>query len=124
MRPFAIVKDRGFLKLMKTGRPDIYIPAPETVSRDVKIVFVQCRQRISKLLQEYRGSLSFGTDAWTSPNHKPYMAVTVHFERNGKPLSMLLDIVEVARSHSGVNLAEAFATIIEEYDISDKASVF
>ena len=36
---------------------------------------------------------------------------------------MLLDIVEVARSHSGVNLVEAFVTIIEEYDISDKASV-
>lgn len=118
-----IVKDRGFLKLMKTGRPDIYIPAPETVLHNVKIIFMQCRQRISKLLQEYRGLLSFGTDVWTSLNHKPYMAVTVHFEQNKKPLSMLLDIVEVARSHSGVNLAEAFATIIEKYDISDKASV-
>ena len=118
-----IVKDRGFLKLMKTGRPDIYIPAPETVLHNVKIIFMQCRQRISKLLQEYRGLLSFGTDVWTSLNHKPYMAVTVHFEQNKKLLSMLLDIVEVARSHSGVNLAEAFATIIEKYDISDKASV-
>ena len=36
---------------------------------------------------------------------------------------MLLDTVEVAMSHSGVNLAEAFTMIIEEYDISDKASV-
>jgi hypothetical protein len=51
MRPFKIVKDRGFQSLMKTGRPDYYIPSPETVSRDVKKVFVRCRQRIAKILQ-------------------------------------------------------------------------
>lgn len=51
MRPFAIVKDRGFLSLMKTGRPGYYIPSPETVSRDVKRVFVKSRQRIAKMLR-------------------------------------------------------------------------
>lgn len=33
---------------------------------------------------------------------------------------MLLDFVEVARSHSGANLAEAFAKILEEFGIEDK----
>jgi hypothetical protein len=33
---------------------------------------------------------------------------------------MLLDLVEVARSHSGVNLAAAFAKVLEEFGISDK----
>ena len=33
---------------------------------------------------------------------------------------MLLDIVEVARSHTGENLAGAFAKIMEDYDISEK----
>jgi hypothetical protein len=124
MWPFSIVTDHGFLKLMKTGRPDIYIPSPDTLSRDVKTVFVQCRQRMSTMLKEYKGSLSFATDMWTSPNHKPYVTVTVHLENGGKPLSLLLDIVEVARSHSGLNLAVAFATILEEFDISDKVKGF
>jgi hypothetical protein len=35
---------------------------------------------------------------------------------------MLLDIVEVARSHSGINLAAAFAQILEDFGISDKVS--
>lgn len=35
---------------------------------------------------------------------------------------MLLDLVEVARSHSGVNLASAFAKILEEFGIADKVS--
>ena len=73
-------------------------------------------------MQEYDGALSFGTDAWTSPNNKAYVAVTVHLEKDGIPLCMLLDIVEVARSHSGVNLAEAFAEILHDFGISKKVS--
>jgi hypothetical protein len=74
--------------------------------------------------QEHNGALNFATDAWTSPNHKAYVAVTVHFENAGVPVSMLLDIIEVAQSHSGFNLAAAFAKILEEYGISDKVGYF
>jgi hypothetical protein len=51
MRPFKIVRDRGFISLMKTGRPGYYIPSPETVSRDTKKVFARCRKRIATILQ-------------------------------------------------------------------------
>jgi hypothetical protein len=67
--------------------------------------------------------LSFATDAWTSPNHKAYMVVTVHFETDGVPVAMLLDMVEVARSHSGLNLAVAFAKVLDEFGISEKVSL-
>jgi hypothetical protein len=107
---------------MKTGRPEHYIPSPLTVSRDVKEVFTKTRSRIAKMLQEHEGSLSFATDAWTSPNHKAFVAVTVHFEQNGIPVSMLLDLVEVAKSHSGLNLAATFARILDDFGISDKVS--
>lgn len=121
-RPFKIVSDRGFQSLMKTGRPEYYIPSPTTVSRDVKQVFVNVRKRMAKMLQEHEGDLSFTTDAWTSPNHKAFVAVTVHFEVNGVPITMLLDLKEVATSHSGVNLAAAFAQIVDEFGISTKVS--
>ena len=74
-------------------------------------------------IQEHDGALNFATDAWTSPNHKAYVAVTVHFEQNGIPIAMLLDLVEVARSHSGLNLAAAFAWILDSFGIADKVSV-
>jgi hypothetical protein len=121
-RPFNIVNDRGFQSLMKTGRPGYYIPSPKTVSRDVKKVFANVRNRLAKMLRDHEGKLNFSTDAWTSPNHKAFVAVTVHFEINGVPMSMLLDLVEVAKSHSGANLAVAFAQIIEEFGISNKVS--
>lgn len=78
-RPFNIVKDRGFLKLMKAGRSDQWIPSPSTAARDAKTVFAAARKRISKRCsQNYSGHLHFATDCWTSPNHRAFMAVTVH----------------------------------------------
>ena len=121
-----------------TGRPTYQIPSPQTVSRDVKHVFVKVRQRIAKMLRvnwtyhafmpqtnapnckEHDGAINFATDAWTSPNSRAYVAVTAHFEHKGVAISMLLDIVEVVRSHSGLNLAAAFANILDDFGISDK----
>ena len=80
--------------------------------------------RADQTHQDHEGALSFATDAWTFPNHKAYVAITVHFEQHGKPVSMLLDMVQVAESHSGVVLATAFAKVLEDFGISDKASVW
>ena len=51
LRPFKIVEDHGFQKLMKTGCPEYYLPSPSTVSRDVQLVFVNARKHITKMLQ-------------------------------------------------------------------------
>ena len=56
-------------------------------------------------------------------NHKAYVAVTVHFEESGKPVSMLLDLVEVAQSHSRINLAAVFEKILDDFGILEKVSV-
>ena len=60
------------------------------------------------------------TDAWTSPNQQAYIAITVHLEHKGEPVSLLLDIVEVMKSHTGMNLAATFAQILKDYGISEK----
>src|ERR1700674_885045 len=49
--PFAIVKDRGFVGLMKTGRPMYRLPSPATVARDVKQVFVSMRSQLATKLK-------------------------------------------------------------------------
>jgi hypothetical protein len=36
---------------------------------------------------------------------------------------MLLDLVEVAMSHSGVNLADTFAKVLCDFGIEDKVSI-
>lgn len=107
---------------MKTGRPKYYIPSPTTVSRDIKQVFANICKHIVKMLQDHDGDLNFATNAWTSPNHKAFIAVMVHFEIDGVAMSMLLDMKEVATSHSGMNLVATFAQIVDEFGISAKVS--
>ena len=74
--------------------------------------YYQMSIELTNMIQETPGKLNFAMDAWTSPNHKAYIGVSVHFENKGVPVSMLLDLVEVAQSHSGINLAAAFAKIL------------
>jgi len=62
-------------------------------------------------------------DAWISPDHKAYVTIMVHFEHEGAPVFMLLDLIKVARSHPSVNLAEAFVNILDEFGIEDKLSI-
>jgi hypothetical protein len=71
-------------------------------------------------LQNYAGNINFASDAWTSPNHKAFVAITAHFLHEDQPISMLLDIVEVATSHTGKELADVFAQVLEGFGIADK----
>jgi len=57
-----------------------------------------------------------------SLNHKAYVAVMVHFEQHGSLVSILLDLVQVAKSHTGITLAAVFAKILEDFGIAYKVS--
>lgn len=57
-----------------------------------------------------------------SPNHHAFVAVTVHFIHKESPLLIILDIVEVAKSHTGMNLAMAFAKVVKNFSLCDKMS--
>src|ERR1700675_3634268 len=62
---------------MKTGRPELYIPSPSTISRDVKKVFVNVRKRLAKMLQEYEGHCK-GTFPYRSALRPPPVSSDVY----------------------------------------------
>ena len=94
-RPAAIIEDPDLVELLTAGHPQMSLPSQSTVARDVATSFEKCQARISKLLQEHPGRLHFATDAWTSPNHRDFVAWTVHLQHKGTMLAFLLDIIEV-----------------------------
>ncbi len=141
-RPFSIVADKRFRVLMKTGpgRSEQYVPLPATVGCDVQKVFAATQKCITTMLQvsntclriswitylvpkDYNRSISLATDAWTSPNNKPFVAFTVHFEQKGQPTLMVLDMLELSMKHTGFNLAEACANVVRDFGLENKVSV-
>ena len=72
--------------------------------------------------QDYDCEINIETDAWTSPNHLAFVAFILQMEREGKPISFLLDILEVAESHTGQMLARVFEGVLEEFGIKEKVS--
>jgi hypothetical protein len=67
-------------------------------------------------------AIALATDAWTSPNHRAFVAWTVHFEYEGTMIAFLLDIIEVPESHSGATLACEFQAMLERFRVQDKVS--
>jgi hypothetical protein len=136
-QPFVIVEDPQFILLMKNGHPGYCLPSAATVARDVKHVFIEMRQQISKALkviltylfvypshyphpQRVDCALNIATDTWMSPNSHTFVVVTIHYEEAGIPRTLLLDIVECAESHTGVTLAMTLVKIFNNFGISDK----
>jgi hypothetical protein len=70
--------------------------------------------------KEYDGRLSFAVDAWSSPNYKAFVAITVHLMHDGEPLRLVLDVIELAKAHTGRNMAEAFTQVVEAFGIAKK----
>ncbi|KAJ7744954.1 hypothetical protein DFH07DRAFT_749108 [Mycena maculata] len=97
LRPFVIAADRGFCYLMRSGRPTMWIPSPTTIARDVKLLFGKTRVRLRDRFHDRDRCVSLATDAWTSPNHRAFVAVTGHWEENGQKVDCLLDFIEVPK---------------------------
>jgi hypothetical protein len=93
------------------------------------------------MYEEYPGHLHFATDAWTSPNHRAFVAWTVYLEYNGEMLCFLLDIIKVPevsylshsspvagtdmfQSHTGTALAHSFQQMLEWFSLKGKILTF
>lgn len=127
-RPFTIVKDRCYKWLQREGRPDRYIPTREQVSFDVKKLYEKSKKRLASELQECDGELAIALDCWSSPNHRPWMSISISRLRQREDgveetITHVLDFVELPCSHSGRNMAECVVRVLKEYGIENKVSI-
>ncbi|KAF9036401.1 hypothetical protein BDP27DRAFT_1528361, partial [Rhodocollybia butyracea] len=105
-RPFRLVEDRCYCWLQREGRPTQYIPSKEMVSRDVKHLYQQTKEKLAQELQVSEIAI----DCWTSPNHRTWMSTTTSRIRKGtgghkELVTHLLDSIELPCSHSAINMA-------------------
>ncbi|KAJ3830888.1 hypothetical protein F5878DRAFT_550109, partial [Lentinula raphanica] len=114
--------------LQKEGRPSHYVPSKVTVARDVKKLYVACKEKLGQELQSYEYLLPLELDCWSSPNHRAFMSIITKMlrrDRDGKEVltGVLLNFVELPCSHSAINMAKTVAQTLEEYGVADKVSI-
>jgi hypothetical protein len=119
-RPVTIIEDVELRELLLAGCPQLTLPSRFTVSRDIHASYECCRECIKNLLQDHPGRLHFATDCWTSPNHRAFVAWTVHLAFRGEMLAFLLDIIELPESHTGATLAREFQAMLMQFGITQK----
>lgn len=119
-RPVDMVLDFQLQDTFKTAYPNLVVPSPNTVRRDIKAIYAKCRERVSTLLQNYPGRIHLGTDAWTSTNYHALVAWTVHLVYEDRMMAFLLDIEELAESHTGLALAKASQKMLKSHKLENK----
>ncbi|KAF7777784.1 hypothetical protein Agabi119p4_3856 [Agaricus bisporus var. burnettii] len=90
------------------------------LQRDIKVAFIGCRQKLYKHLKDLPGKIHLGTDAWTSPNNRSFISVTIQYKVDGSIQSYVLDVVELPRRHTGQQLAEYLAQVVENFGLEKK----
>lgn len=68
------------------------------------------------------GTLKFGTNAWTAPNHRAWVAILVYWVEAHIRKITVLDLVDVPESHTGIALANTFESVLNSFRIKEKVS--
>lgn len=119
-RPFRIVDDRELKTLVLSGRTHLQLPSRWTVAEDIRHCFGSMRNRIRDILRKQESCFHIALDCWTSPNHRAFMAITIHFEFRGQMLEFLLDFIELPVSHTGKNMARYLTAVLHRYEVQHK----
>lgn len=95
-RPFTIMEDPEFRELLRMLYPKVKVPSRKTVSRDVRKIVVDGRERVQAKLLSHPGKLHICVDGWTSPNVIAFLGVTVHWQEVHEIQHLILDFIKYA----------------------------
>ncbi|TKA67460.1 hypothetical protein B0A49_09354 [Cryomyces minteri] len=114
--------------MLAYDRPQLKAALPRshtTLSVWIKQAYADRHIEVKEKLLLAKSKLHISCDIWSSSNGFSLLGVVAHFlDENHKQQTALLGLPRLRGSHSGVNIAETLATIIQKYDISFKLGYF
>lgn len=119
LQPFNIVNNRGFKRFVQTLDPRYKLPDRHTLSNEMlPQMYDLAKTKLKALLSEIK-HISLTTDMWTSITGDSYITVTSHFIHEWKLCTAALSTVKMEERHTGVNIASAINSILEDYNIKN-----
>ncbi|CAG8683994.1 4531_t:CDS:1, partial [Ambispora leptoticha] len=117
--PFTAVESESFHELVEVIRKldgKITIPSARTVKRDLLEKYSLLKTSFKDLLANNLSKISLTTDLWTSNSCKAFLGVTAHWiDVNWQIQSRVLDLAPFEGPHTGINIANAFVRICEDF---------
>ena len=123
-QPFSIVSDDGFTRLLKKAIPNYEIPSDKYFrEKIVPDVYSRCKAQVTEKISNMLGKASFTTDIWTCKyTNSSFLSLTIHFfEKTCLSLNQRshfsLACKKFPGSHTGDAIAEAFNSLLQEWNI-------
>ena len=115
MRPFSVVENQGFRRLLHTLEPKYTIPSRAHFTRTViPKLYAESKSKVVQILKDAE-SIAITTDGWTSRSTQSYITITAHTINNDwKMESVVLQTRPLFESHTGANIAEVLQTAVTE----------
>ncbi|KAE8279169.1 Zinc finger BED domain-containing protein 4 [Larimichthys crocea] len=118
MRPFSVVENEGFRRLLHTLEPKYTIPSRVHFSRTVlPKLYEESKATVVQTLKEAE-TIAITTDGWSSRNTQRYITVTAHVINNDWEMkSVALQTRPLFESHTGLNIAEVLTAAVTEWEL-------
>ncbi|KNF03751.1 hypothetical protein PSTG_03272 [Puccinia striiformis f. sp. tritici PST-78] len=123
-RPFSALADASHQNIL---HPTVIknLPSEKVLSRSVHMLYTAVQDTLRKTLLKHNGAMYIGADAWQSPNGFDILGVVIYclVELAGGKIkleAMPLDFVQLAKSHTGVYLADTVRLVVEKFEIHNK----
>ncbi|CAN1144649.1 Putative AC transposase [Linum perenne] len=122
--PFKFVEGESFIEMMKEASPLFNMPCRKSIRADCLKFFITGKEDLKSFFKnKCDGRISITTDCWTSVQNFNYICITAHFV--GVDWKLHKKIINFRRicSHRGVDIADAIATCLQEWNLTNILAV-
>ena len=118
MRPFSVVENQGFRRLLHTLEPKYTVPSRTHFTRTViPNLYGESRNKVVKVLRDAE-CIAITTDGWTSRGTQSYITITAHaINKDWNMESVVLQTRPLYESHTGANIAEVLQTAVTDWEL-------
>ena len=138
-RPFTIVKDPYFIKIIEMFNPKADLPSDTTISRDIKDFFEIGQANLKAFIETIPGAVHIALDGWSSPNTIAFLGVVLLYldpqaltaqdtgasskVKKAPIKSLILDFIKLSKAHTGEYLATKLNECLKAYNIRHKVCI-
>ncbi|XP_052399237.1 E3 SUMO-protein ligase ZBED1-like [Carassius gibelio] len=124
LRPYSVVENPGFRRMVNAMEPRYPIPTREHLTKVcIPGLYSQTRAHVKASLASAE-RVALTCDGWTSRTTEAYVTITAHFiNEEWELVTYVLQTRDMPESHTGHNLAEHLTKAVAEWGIKEKDPV-